>query len=148
MLRPDRTHRHRPRWLVAGVVAALGSALVAAPQASAATAPSVNLKLLVIDRTAPGVFDTTTRGVEAELTREGVPFDVVTPAQANAFTAASLEDAANHRALYQGVVMADPFEIERRRADTLIKDVETRYGLRQVNTDAFPGQATPSDSLP
>jgi hypothetical protein len=137
VVRPDRTHRHRPRWLAAGLVAALGSALVAAPQASAATTPSVNLKLLVIDRSAPGVFDTTTRGVEAELTREGVPFDVVTPAQANVFTTASLEDAANHRALYQGVIMADPFEIDF-TAMNIIKDVETRYGLRHVNTNAFP----------
>jgi hypothetical protein len=139
VLRPDRTHRHRSRWLAAGVVAALGTALVAAPRASAATTPSVNLKLLVIDRAnaSTGVFDTTTRGVEAELTREGVPFDVVTPAQANAFTTASLEDAANHRALYQGVIMADPFEIDS-TAMNIIKDVETRYGLRHVNTDAFP----------
>jgi Fibronectin type III domain len=144
VLRPDRPDRHHPRWLVAGVVATLGGVLAAAPAAAAVTtpAPSVNLKVLVIDRADPTpsatVYDTTTEGVIAELGREGVPYDVVSVAQANAFTTASLEDVPNHRARYQGVIMADPFEISS-AAYTVIKDVETRYGLRQVNTDAYPG---------
>ena len=115
--------------------------LLTATPAAAATTPSVNLKVLVIDRADPNpaapVYDTTTEGVIAELAREGVPYDVVTLAQANAMTTASLEDVANHRARYQGVVMADPFELAP-AALAVIKDVETRYGLRQVNTDAFP----------
>jgi hypothetical protein len=139
VLRPDRPDRHRPRRLVAGIVAALGGTLVAAPPAAAAPTPSVNLKVLVIDRAnaSTGVFDTTTEGVIAELGREGVPYDVLTVAQANAITTAQLEDATNNRALYQGVVMADPFEIDF-AAMNVIKDVETRYGLRHVNTNAYP----------
>jgi Fibronectin type III domain len=134
-----RSHPFRRRWVAVGATAVLGGVLAAAPAASAATTPSVNLKVLVIDRadTAAGVYDTTTEGVLAELAREGVPYDVVTVPQANAFTTASLEDVANHRARYQGVVLADPFELDP-GALAILKDVETRYGLRQVNTDAFP----------
>jgi hypothetical protein len=139
VLRPVRPDRIRPRWLVAGVVTTLAGLVLAAPSAAAAPAPSVALKVLVVDRAAAGVFDTTTQGVVAELAREGVPYDLVPLATANAFTKDSLEDVANQRARYQGVVLADPYELSV-GARELIEDVEKRYGLRQVNTNV-PGGA-------
>ena len=138
MLRFARPDMIRRRWLITGVVAALGSVAVAVPPASAAAAPSprVNLRVLVVTNGDPGSL-----ALEAELDREGIPYTEVDTRATGRPTIddAYLEDAATATGRFQAVILPNQAGAGLSAAEISALDVyETAYGVRQVNGYDFP----------
>src|ERR1022692_3301348 len=98
--------RRRVAWLVP--VAALisgGLAAIASPVATAATPPTLNLKILLIGE-GPG--DVTTTAWRAALDSEGVPYTLVTAAGSAGSETVSLPAlSSGSTGNYNGVVIAD-----------------------------------------
>ena len=145
MLRLARPDLIRPRWLVAGVVAALGSLAVAAP-ASAATTPAtprVDLRVLVVT-----AGDAATKAIESAMDDDGVPYTEVDLRATGRPTldAAYLEDAAAHHGRFQAVVLPNqagsvsPVSLTAAEL-TALAGYEKTYGVRQVNGYDFPTTA-------
>jgi hypothetical protein len=136
VLRRDRTHRHRTRWLAAGVLAALGGALVATPPAAAATIPSprVNLRVLVVTNGDPSSL-----AIETELDREGIPYTEVDTRTTGrpTISASYLADAPIGR--FQAVVLPGQGGGGLAAAEvSALSAYETQYGVRQVDAYDFP----------
>ena len=142
MVRPDRPDRHRRRRLAVGVIASLCSALVAAPQASAATdpVPGVNLRVLVVTAGDPA-----TVALEAAMDRDGVPYTEVDLRATGRPTinAAFLEDAAAKRGKFQAVVLPNqtasvsPLGLSTAEL-TALAGYEKAYAVRQIDGYVFP----------
>ena len=145
MLRLARPDLIRTRWLVAGVVAALGSLAVASP-ASAATTPAtprVDLRVLVVT-----AGDAATTALESAMDDDGVPYTEVDLRATGRPTldAAYLEDAAAHHGRFQAVVLPNqagsvsPVSLTAAEL-TALAGYEKTYGVRQVNGYDFPTTA-------
>ncbi|MCS0605179.1 hypothetical protein NX794_28795 [Streptomyces sp. LP11] len=124
---------HRLRAL--GVTAAVGLIGVglAAPDASAATAPRVDLRVLVVDDGAGPVG-----AVTAQLRGEGVPYTTVDLDDAGrpTLTSAFLSDTAGGRprAKYQGVVLPNEAPFGAGSAEqTALEAYERTYGIPQLD---------------
>ncbi|MFI9149195.1 hypothetical protein [Streptomyces sp. NPDC053367] len=122
---------------VAGLLA-LG---VGAPQASAATAPRIDLRVLLVDN-----GDSAVRAIAAQLRSTGVPYttlDLSDPGRP-AVTDAFLSDTVNGtpRAKFQGVVLPHEAPFGPGSAEqTALETYERTYGIPQVDayTWAHPG---------
>ena len=119
--------------LAAGGMAATAGA--AAP-ASAATAPTLNLRVLLIGE---GSSDVTTAAWQAALTSEGVPYTLVTgtgtsPAETMTLPALSSGAAGN----YNGVVFADSPTAYAAGALSPLDTYESTFGVRQVDGYMYP----------
>jgi hypothetical protein len=138
VLRFARPDLIRPRWLVTGLVAALGSVAVSVTPASAAMtlSPRVNLRVLVVTNGDPGSL-----AIEAELGREGVPYTEVDTRATGRPTIndAYLEDAATMTGRFQAVVLPNQAGAGLGAAEvSALSGYEAAYGVRQVNGYDFP----------
>ncbi|OKK19281.1 hypothetical protein AMK16_14175 [Streptomyces sp. CB00455] len=129
------------RVAAAMAAAALVSVAVPAATAQAATAPRIDLKVLVVDDGGSSVEAITT-----ELRDTGVPFTRVALGTANrpVIDAAYLADTVDGRprAKYQGVVLPNENPFGEGSAEMVaLTAYETAYGIRQVDayTWAHPG---------
>ncbi|MET9731560.1 hypothetical protein ABZZ79_13125 [Streptomyces sp. NPDC006458] len=114
---------------------------VAAPEASAATTPRVDLRVLVVDN-----GDSAVRAIAAQLTSTGIPYTTVDLTDPNrpAVTAAFLADTVNGtpRARFQGVVLPNEAPFGAGSAEqSALESYERTYGIPQVDayTWAHPG---------
>ena len=128
-------------WLAACLVTVLGASGLAATgvtasAASAATPPTLNLKILLIGN---GSADVTTAAWEAALTSEGVAYDEVTatgtsPSQTVTLPTLSSGSTGN----YNGVVIADsPTNFASGQLSAL-DTYESTFGVRQVDGYMYP----------
>jgi hypothetical protein len=114
---------------------------VGAPQASAATTPRIDLRVLVVDN-----GDSAVRAIAAQLRSTGVPYttlDLTDPGRPTV-TPAFLSDTVNGtpRARYQGVVLPNEAPFGPGSAEqTALEAYERTYGIPQVDayTWAHPG---------
>jgi Putative Ig domain len=128
---------------LAAVLSTVGLAGVAgAGVASAASPPTLNLKVLLIGY---GASDPTTAAWAAALTSEGVPFDEVTATGGFGSETVTLPTlSSGTTGNYNGVVIADdPADFAAGQLSALYT-YESDFGVRQVDGDAFP---TPSIGL-
>ena len=128
-------------WLAACLVTVLGCVRIGGDgddrrRASAATPPTLNLKILLI---GDGSADVTTAAWEAALTSEGVPYTEVTatgtsPSQTVTLPALSSGTTGN----YNGVVIADsPTDFAAGQL-TALDTYESTFGVRQVDGYMYP----------
>ncbi|MFI2757370.1 hypothetical protein ACH5A3_00615 [Streptomyces echinatus] len=132
------------RWRAAGVTAAatgLISLGLAAPQASAAGEPRVDLRVLVVDDGAGPVG-----AITAQLRSEGIPYTTVDLEDSGrpTITGAFLSDTVGGRprARFQGVVLPDEAPFGAASAEqTALEEYERTYGIPQLDayTWAHPG---------
>ncbi|MFJ8080698.1 hypothetical protein ACIQ6Y_08680 [Streptomyces sp. NPDC096205] len=133
-------HRRRNTAVTLGVAGLLALG-VGAPQASAATAPRIDLRVLLVDN-----GDSAVRAIAAQLRSTGVPYttlDLTDPARPTV-TDAFLSDTVNGtpRAKYQGVVLPHEAPFGSGSAEqTALENYERTYGIPQVDayTWAHPG---------
>ncbi|MGC0332454.1 hypothetical protein RKD23_005444 [Streptomyces sp. SAI-170] len=133
-------HRRRNTAVTLGVAGLLAVG-VGAPQASAATAPRIDLRVLLVDN-----GDSAVRAIAAQLRGTGVPYttlDLTDPARPTV-TDAFLSDTVNGtpRAKYQGVVLPHEAPFGSGSAEqTALENYERTYGIPQVDayTWAHPG---------
>ncbi|MER6161690.1 hypothetical protein ABT147_40310 [Streptomyces sp. NPDC001868] len=133
-----------PGWRNAAAVVASASLLAAGlgiPEASAAAAPRVDLRVLVLDN-----GDSPVQAIAAELKSTGIPYTRVDLNDANRPTvnAAFLSDTVGGtpRAKYQGVVLPNEAPFGAGSAEqTALETYERTYGIPQVDayTWAHPG---------
>ncbi|WP_327428135.1 hypothetical protein [Streptomyces sp. NBC_01236] len=124
------------RWRDAAAVLAAASLSVlglGAPGASAATAPRIDLKVLVIDNGAGQVG-----AITAELKNTGIPYTTVYLGDTSrpVIDAAFLSDTVNGtpRAKYQGVVVPNEAPFAAGSAErTALETYEKTYGIPQVD---------------
>ena len=139
--------RYRGRataWLAACLVTVLSASGLAATgvtasAASAATAPTLNLKILLI---GGGSADVTTAAWEAALKSEGVAYTEVTatgtsPSQTVTLPALSSGTTGN----YNGVVIADSPTGFAPGALSALDTYESTFGVRQVDGYMYPSPA-------
>ncbi|MFE1444289.1 hypothetical protein [Streptomyces sp. NPDC058739] len=114
---------------------------VTAPEASAATTPRVDLRVLVVDN-----GDSAVRAIAAQLRSTGIPYTTVDLTDPNrpAVTAAFLADTVNGmpRARFQGVVLPNEAPFGAGSAEqSALESYERTYGIPQVDayTWAHPG---------
>jgi hypothetical protein len=111
----------------------------AAAPASAATAPTLNLRVLLIGE---GSSDVTTAAWQAALTSEGVPYTLVTatgtaPNETVSLPALSSGTTGN----YNGVVIADSPTDYAAGALSALDAYESSFGVRQVDGYMYPSPA-------
>ncbi len=139
--------------LLSAMAAAL---MVAVPRRADAAVPTLDLRVLLVaaDGTEPAIA-----AWKAQLTGEGVPFDVVVATEAPPITFEQLVTGPDH-ARYQAVVLASPDLItcgsgaciSAVTSDELdaLATFERTFGVRQVDAYAYPtpaiGLGTPSSS--
>jgi hypothetical protein len=120
--------------VVVSVVALALVGFVGVTAAQAEVGIRVDLRVLVLTDGGPN-----TTALITALQREGVPTTVVdlTSSSRPTITPAFLENAANHEGLYQSVMLALPTSLGASETAALA-DYESRYGVRQVDTNAYP----------
>ncbi|MFD3590727.1 hypothetical protein [Streptomyces sp. NPDC058683] len=127
-----RTHRWRTT-AIATTAAGLITLGLGAPGASAATAPRIDLRVLVVDN-----GDSPVAAITAQLRSEGVPYTTVKlndPGRP-VITGAFLGDTVNGtpRAKFQGVVLPDEAPFGAGSAEqTALETYEKTYGIPQVD---------------
>src|SRR6266567_218755 len=125
-------------WLVPGVVALLsgGLAVVHAPVASAATPPTLKLKILLIGE---GSGDVTTTAWRAALDSEGVPYTLVTASGSAGSETISLPTlSSGTTGNYNGVVIADSPGDYASGALLPLYSYESAFAVRQVDGYMYP----------
>lgn len=125
--------------LAASTLAAGLTSLAASPAATAAAAPRVDLKVLVVSDGTPWV-----QAIQQQLTSEGVPTTVVNlgdssrPTITNSFLSGTLNDGTPE-GYYQGVVLPNdaPSALS---ADELsaLASYETAFSVRQLDAYLYP----------
>ncbi len=136
--------RRGARWLGLVLAAALSTAGLAAVAgagvASAASPPTLDLKVLLIGN---GATDPMTGAWEAALKSEGVPYDEVDGAGTAGSETVTLPTlSSGTTGNYNGVVIADdPADFASGQLSALYS-YESTFGVRQVDGDAFPTPAT------
>ncbi|MFJ9820237.1 hypothetical protein ACIRU3_34210 [Streptomyces sp. NPDC101151] len=127
-----RAHRWRATTVTATAAGLIALGL-AAPPASAATAPRVDLRVLVVDDGGSPVG-----AITAQLKSEGIPYTTVDLDDSGrpAITAAFLSDTVSGRprAKFQGVVLPDEAPFGAGSAEqTALESYEKTYGIPQVD---------------
>ncbi|CAL9423305.1 hypothetical protein [Streptomyces sp. enrichment culture] len=131
-------------WRIAATAVSVTGLLavgLGAPGASAAAAPRIDLRVLVVDN-----GDSAVRAIAAQLRSTGIPYTTLdlTDPDRPAVTAAFLSDTVNGtpRARYQGVVLPNEAPFGPGSAEqTALETYERTYGIPQVDayTWAHPG---------
>jgi len=147
-VRPAKPHAIKQRWLrplvarflpIALVVGVCAGGMGLNSSAFAATAPQLNLKVLLVGE---GSADPTTAAWQSALTSEGVPFDLVTASGvAGALTVTLPSLSVGNVGHYNGVVIAGSPTNYGTGVLAPVFAYESAFGVRQLDGYMYPSPA-------
>ena len=125
--------------VIVAAVTVLATSALPATTASAATSPTLDLKILLIGN---GSADVTTAAWEASLKSEGVGYDEVTATGASPSQTVALPTlSSGTTGYYNGVVIADSPTVFASGALSALDAYESAFGVRQVDGYMYPDPA-------